>query len=282
MLSYQHAWHAGNFADVHKHLAQFALIERLMQKGSALSLVDTHAGRGHYPLSAPETAKLGEYRDGVLPLWQARAQQAGLLGRWCDALATLQDDPDTLSRYPGSPWWFARAMRANDRLTLYELHPGEHRHLEDATLETPHIRRLKRDGLSGLVHQLPVRTPRLCVLIDPSYEVKDEYGMVASTLSQVVRQMRHAIVLIWYPLLGDARHQRLLDGIREHGVAKVWRSELTHHDPAGERGLYGSGLLLLNPPWQLDTQLDEAFSALAALYGDQASHTSDWWMSEQP
>lgn len=282
MLSYQHAWHAGNFADVHKHLAQFALIERLMEKGSALSLIDTHAGRGHYPLAAAETARLGEYRDGVLPLWRSRDRQAGLVARWCDALATLQDDADTLSRYPGSPWWFARAMRDNDRLTLYELHPGEHRHLEDARLETPHVRRLKRDGLGGLVHQLPVRTPRLCVLIDPSYEVKDEYEAVASTLAQVVHQVRHAVVLIWYPLLGDARHQRLLDAVKSHNIAKVWRSELIRHDPVGERGLYGSGLLLLNPPWQLETQLDEAFASLAALYGDQASHASDWWMPERP
>ncbi|MFC0337436.1 23S rRNA (adenine2030-N6)-methyltransferase [Kushneria avicenniae] len=280
MLSYQHAWHAGNFADVHKHLAQFALIERLTEKNSALSLIDTHAGRGYYPLSVTETARLGEYRDGVLPLWQAREQQMGLIRRWCNALATLQEDATTLSCYPGSPWWFARTMRANDRLTLYELHPGEHRHLEDSVLETPHVRRLRRDGLEGLVHQLPVRTPRLCVLIDPSYEVKDEYEMVASTLSQVVRQMRHAIVLIWYPLLGDHRHQRLLDGIRSRGIAKVWRSELTRRGEGNERGLQGSGLLMLNPPWQLETQLDEAFNALATLYGDGASHVSDWWMPE--
>ncbi|WP_456268660.1 23S rRNA (adenine(2030)-N(6))-methyltransferase RlmJ [Kushneria sp. AK178] len=282
MLSYQHAWHAGNFADVHKHLALYALTERLMEKRSALSLIDTHAGRGDYPLQAPETAHLDEYREGVLPLWQARAQQKGLLGRWCEALATLQEDAQTLSRYPGSPWWLARAMRPDDRLTLYELHPGEHRHLEAAALETPHVRRLKRDGLEGLVHQLPVRTPRLCVLIDPAYEVKSEFEAVAATLSRVVQQARHAIVLIWYPLLGDARHQRLLDGIRSHGINKVWRSELIHHAPSGERGLYGSGLLLLNPPWQLETRLDETFNALAALYGDGASHTSDWWMPESP
>lgn len=287
MLSYQHAWHAGNFADVHKHLVLFALTERLRQKRSAISFIDTHAGRGRYPLAEATTARLAEYRDGVLPLWEAyEADGAGeaTLTRFGEALAGAQTGR-TLDCYPGSPWWLARALRPCDHLTLFELHPGEHRHLAGADLErvasgSRRIHRQHSDGLAGLVRRLPVATPRLCVLIDPAWEVKREYRDVAETLAATVRKVRHALVMIWYPLLPDGRHRVLLETIEGHGLRNVWRSEFVRYAPQRVRGLYGSGLLLLNPPWQLDVELDSALAALAALFGGDAAHKSDRWLPE--
>lgn len=284
MLAYQHAYHAGNFADVHKHLGLRQLVQAMMKKSSSISFVDTHAGRGLYPLAAPETQKLGEYRQGVERLWQRRRGIPGdsPVGEWLAALATLQPGAE-LSRYPGSPWWLGSALRSQDRLTLFELHPGEHQHLADQALSTDSaVQRRQADGLKGLVKGLPVSTPRLCVLIDPSYERKAEYDEVAETLRQVVRKVRHAVVLVWYPLLPAGRHQTMLATLQEAGIPKLWRSELQIREPIADRGMYGSGLLMLNPPWQLDRELDRAFSTLAPMLADGARHHGEWWTTENP
>lgn len=284
MLAYQHAYHAGNVADVHKHIALFILQQRLQEKASAVTYVDTHAGRGLYPLDAQETQRGAEYIDGILPLWQRRERLSDnnpLLDAWFMRLDSLNPRP-ALECYPGSPWWFADGMRDQDRLQIFELHPGELDHLDTSLNMLPRgqIQRTHGDGLAGLVNALPVPTPRLCVLIDPSYEIKSEYVQVAETLKAVADKVRHAIVMIWYPLLPQQRHEALKDAVAASGVRKVWQSEFMFKDPHQGRGLYGSGLLIFNPPWQLPEQLDRTFSELAAFYGVQARHESTWCVPE--
>ncbi|SDL57985.1 23S rRNA (adenine2030-N6)-methyltransferase [Franzmannia pantelleriensis] len=283
MLAYQHAYHAGNFADVHKHLTLFALTQHLLRKESPITYVDTHAGRGLYPLGAPETRKLQEYRQGVAPLWLARERlQRGsaLLDAWLAALGEAQQSSSELSHYPGSPWWLARALRAQDHLQMFELHPGEHAELERQQLPG-NASHTFGDGLAGLLKRLPVSTPRLCVLIDPSYERKSEYLEVADALLETARKARHAMVMVWYPLLPAARHQEMLDALRAAGLRKLWRSELVRHAPGASRhGMYGSGLLLLNPPWGLDAALGEALDTALPLLGESARHRGEWWVEE--
>ncbi|MBD3897042.1 23S rRNA (adenine(2030)-N(6))-methyltransferase RlmJ [Halomonas sp. ML-15] len=283
MLAYQHAYHAGNFADVHKHLTLHAVTRHLLRKASPVTYIDSHAGRGLYPLGAAETRKLQEYRDGVAPLWQRRERLQGsspLLDDWLAALSEAQQGEGELSHYPGSPWWLARTLRAQDRLQLFELHPGEHAELERQPLPG-NARRSFGDGLSGLRQCVPVSTPRLCVLIDPSYERKQEYLEVADALLEIARKVRHALVMVWYPLLPAARHQALLDALRASGLRKLWRSELVRHAPGDSRhGMYGSGMLLLNPPWGLDAALGEALELVVPLFGDQAQQRGEWWVEE--
>ncbi|MGB7755043.1 MAG: 23S rRNA (adenine(2030)-N(6))-methyltransferase RlmJ [Salinisphaera sp.] len=278
MLSYQHAYHAGNFADVHKHLTLYTLLCSLHRKDSAITLVDTHAGRGLYSLADKATQKNGEYRSGVARLWEQRDAIAAdsPLGDWMGRLATLQGGA-ALRRYPGSPWWFADLQRKQDQLSLFELHPAEHQALEAEALSAgKRQQRLHADGLEGLRKMLPVNTPRLCVLIDPSYELKTEYKDVAKALRHIVRKARHAVVVIWYPLLSARRHERLLDSLRQSDIPKLWHSELRLGNTTGEYGMHGSGLILLNPPWQLDQRLDDTFRTVAKLLGDGASHRSAW------
>lgn len=282
MLSYQHAYHAGNFADVHKHLTLLAVLRHLQRKASPITFVDTHAGRGLYPLQASETQRLGEYRQGVLPLWRARAglSEEPLLGAWLQALASVQGEADTLACYPGSPWWLGQALREQDRLWLYELHPGEHDHLaRQADVAAP-ARRIHGDGLKGLLANLPVATPRLCVLVDPSYERKAEYAEVAETVIQAMRKVRHGVVLVWYPLLPAARHRELLEALRDGGLRKIWRSELRLHEAGEERGMYGSGMLVINPPWGVAEQLDDAMQRIAPRLGEACRHAAGWWVEE--
>lgn len=287
MLAYQHAYHAGNFADVHKHLVLFATQRSILRKKSNVTYIDTHAGRGHYPLAGAETQKLKEYEKGVLPLWQARAALSNegsdnkeLIHEWLDTLARAQGaNSRQLTHYPGSPWWLAQALRRQDRLHLFELHPGEQHHLETQPLPA-NAQRRRADGLLSLRRMLPVTTPRLCVLIDPSYERKQEYTEVAEALAFVARKVRHAVVLVWYPLLPAGRHRILLDDVKQAGLRKLWSSELWHHSPGQEHGMYGSGLLLFNPPWGLEQEIEGAMHRVVACWGGESRHKGYWWVGE--
>ncbi|MDR5898901.1 23S rRNA (adenine(2030)-N(6))-methyltransferase RlmJ [Halomonas vilamensis] len=278
MLSYQHAYHAGNFADVHKHVTLFAVVDYLLRKKSPITYIDTHAGRGVYPLAAKESQRLQEYREGVDKLWQAKhTLNDPLLRQWCDALASLQPSPAALTHYPGSPWWLHQRLRQQDALQLFELHPGEHRHLEDQALSA-NAMRTYGDGLAGLGQRLPVSTPRLSVLIDPSYERKQEYQEVVEAVIQAMKKARHAIVMIWYPLLPAGHHHILLEGLAASGIRNIWRSELCLRSPSEQRhGMYGSGMVVINPPWGLDERLNAAMREVTALLG-AASHYRDEWL----
>ena len=281
MLSYQHAYHAGNFADVHKHLTLYAVTEHLLRKKTAITYIDTHAGRGLYPLNAQETQRLQEYREGIWPLWQARAALDGpLLSAWKAALTGAQPTPTSLTHYPGSPWWLSHSLREQDRLRLFELHPGEHEQLNAQGL-SPHAQRVFGDGLAGLKAMLPVITPRLCVLIDPSYERKGEYQEVAETVVYSHEKARHGVVLIWYPLLPAGHHHTLLASLKESGVRKIWRSELLLRE-AGEQahGMFGSGMLVINPPWGLDQRLAVAMEEITPLLSANSRYQADWWVGE--
>lgn len=283
MLAYQHAYHAGNFADIHKHLTLFAVIQHFLRKNSAITYIDTHAGRGCYPLNATESRKLMEYRTGVSPLWQARRElgaRNALVNAWLEQVESVQQGrEEELTHYPGSPWWLAQALRPQDRLSLFELHPGEHRHLNAQPLPA-NARRIHGDGLVGMTRMLPVGTPRLCVLIDPSYERKEEYQEVATALRDLVRKVRHAVALVWYPLLPAGRHREMLEGMRNDGLRKLWQAELQLAAPSDSHGMYGSGMLVLNPPWGLEKELTAAMEAVVPLLAASAHYRSGWWVGE--
>lgn len=286
MLSYQHAYHAGNFADVHKHLTLFAVVDHLLCKDSPVTYLDTHAGRGLYSLSSEASGKSQEYRQGVMPLWRTRDTLTDpLLHAWLVALDEAQRGVpsakgDMLEHYPGSPWWLANRLRPRDRLTLFELHPGEHGHLAGLPLPD-NVRRIQADGLQGLRQGLPVATPRLCVLIDPSYERKTDYAEVAEAVLSTLRKVRHGVVLVWYPLLPAGRHRGLLESLRDEGLRKIWRSELILHDPgSGEHGMFGSGMLVVNPPWGLEQRLSAAMESIVPLLGSTSRYRGGWWVEE--
>ncbi|ALM54423.1 23S rRNA (adenine(2030)-N(6))-methyltransferase RlmJ [Halomonas huangheensis] len=290
MLSYQHAYHAGNFADVHKHLCVYSAVNHLLRKKSPITFVDTHAGRGSYPLAARETDQLQEYRSGIERLWKERhrLEDQPMLAEWLTAVASLQggeNGDENLACYPGSPWWLGARLRDQDRLTLFELHPGEHRHLAEQSVVSHgregQLRRVHGDGLEGVVKMLPVATPRLCVLIDPSFERKDEYLEVVDTLKQVLRKARHAVVMVWYPLLPAGRHRAMLDALEASGIRKIWRSEVSREPPAqATHGMYGSGMLVINLPWGLDETLNGAIQRWLPILGPQSTHQSSWLVEE--
>ncbi|QDL91402.1 23S rRNA (adenine(2030)-N(6))-methyltransferase RlmJ [Paroceanicella profunda] len=237
MLSYQHAYHAGGPADLHKHMALAGLLERLCRKPRPISVFETHAGRGLYDLDAPESARTGEAAEGI-DLIPPPAPDTPF-GR---ALAATRAAHGPRA-YPGSPLIARSLLRAHDPLTLFELHPTEHAALSRAmTGENTVIR--KRDGFAGLLSIAPPKPRQGLVLVDPSYEVKDEYAATARFVRALLGQWSEAVVMVWYPLLPARRHEALIEGLSR---LPVLRDEVGFTLKDG-KGMTGSGLLILNAP----------------------------------
>ncbi|MBN7771085.1 23S rRNA (adenine(2030)-N(6))-methyltransferase RlmJ [Marinobacter daepoensis] len=280
MLSYLHAFHAGNFADVQKHAALSLALTMMQAKRSAIACFDTHAGSARYDLGGDRAQKTAEADWGVQKLWAAKSEL--LSSDWAPMLETLArwnglEGP--LKLYPGSPAWFAEFHRPGDAVTAFELHPSEERHLADWARERG-VKVRHEDGLKGLLKCLPPAQPRLLTLIDPSYEIKTDYEAVAQTLLSAWKKCRHGVYLIWYPLLTSGLEQRLIDALANPGtVRKILRSEVRLNQ-APERGMVGSGMLVVNPPWGFD---DRFQSMMADLEGPERlglSATLDWLVPE--
>lgn len=275
MLSYQHGYHAGNPADIHKHLTLIAVSQYLLRKEAAIHFFDTHAGKGLYSLHDDQAQKRQEYVTGVsetithrkvltAAAWQHYFAELDRLHKGCVSSASL-------AQYPGSPHWMSSLRRSHDRHTVFELHPGEHKAL--ASLNKDHTGFVVHgDGLSGVVRMLPPKTPRLLVLIDPAYELPQEYPDVAATVENILKKSRHAVVLVWYPLLPADKHLALCERLTKNIAAPVLQSEWVHKERISDWGMYGSGVLIVNPPWQLEQQLADIFQPFAKALGKPTEH----------
>ena len=237
MLSYQHGYHAGGPADLHKHIVLAELLARLTTKPRALGCFETHAGRGLYDLAAPEALKTGEAAQGIARI---APDPATPFGR---ALAAVRAAHGP-SAYPGSPLIARELLRPQDRLTLFELHPAEHAALAAALRRAPGTAVHRRDGFAGVLARVPPPTRRGLVLVDPSYEVKGEYAATAAFVRELVGTWPEATVLVWYPLLPAARHRELLAGLAPLRAAV----DEARFDPPPARGMTGSGLALVGAP----------------------------------
>jgi 23S rRNA (adenine2030-N6)-methyltransferase len=243
MLSYQHGYHAGNLADVHKHATLAWVLAGMAQKPKPMSYLETHAGRGLYDLGAPEALKTGEAAAGIV-----LAETRRLHGP---------------AAYPGSPLVAALTLRPEDRITLAELHPREGEAL-DYNLGHLGARIERRDGLAMAVSMAPPTPRRGLLLVDPSWEVKSEYETVPEALEQVARKWNVGVLLLWYPLLPDARHAPML---RRLGTTfpDALRHEVRFPPARAGHGMEGSGLFAVNPPWRLGERLgwlSERFATL--------------------
>lgn len=279
MLSYLHAFHAGNFADVQKHAALTLALAMMQAKKTPIACFDTHAGSALYDLDSERARKTAEADSGIQRVWSVRERLVS--DDWQAMLAPLRDlngNRERVQRYPGSPEWFLRGRRPQDSFTAFELHPSEGDRLDDWA-RSGAVRVRREDGLQGLLRCLPPAEPRLLVLTDPSYEIKSDYADVALTVQRAWQKCRHGVYLIWYPLLTSGVHQALLDGIRGGPVRKVWRNEVMLDTPP-ERGMVGSGMLVVNPPWGFDQRLDAMMAEVCRPGCLDASVRSDWLVVE--
>jgi 23S rRNA (adenine2030-N6)-methyltransferase len=236
LLSYQHGYHAGSPADLHKHIVLAELLAMLTAKPRGISYVETHAGRGLYDLAAPEALKTGEAAQGIGRIRPDPATHYG------STLASVRVAAGPVA-YPGSPLVARALLRPQDRMTLMELHPAEHAGLVDAMARSgAQIHR--RDGFEGVLALAPFKPRRGLVLVDPSYEVKTEYAAAADFVRRLIARWPEAVVLVWYPILPAARHRDLRAGL---AALPVELDEVAFAPPP-ERGMTGSGLALVNGP----------------------------------
>ena len=263
MLSYRHAFHAGNHADVLKHAVETLIIEQLKSKEKPFCYLDTHAGGGCYDLSGEWPQKKAEYLDGIARLWPERQHWPELAAYW-DVIATLNESE--LRFYPGSPEIARHLLREQDKLMLMELHNQEieilRRHMGSDSRSAIH----HRDGFEGLLGILPPTPRRGLVLMDPPYELKEDYQRVLQTLKKAMQKWSTGIYALWYPILGkDAdRSRSMLELFKYAGFPSMLVAELEVAAQPDEWGMNGSGMLILNAPWQLDGQLTTLLPRLCA------------------
>ena len=278
-MNYRHAFHAGNHADVLKHLALLAWIDALGAKDAALFVLDTHGGRGHYALDAAAAERTGEGAAGIGRLWGLRGLPAALQ-RLCDVVAAANPD-GRLRVYPGSPRIALAALRPQDRLAACELHPEEavalKAHLADDSRAAVH----QRDGYEAVRALLPPKEKRGLVLIDPPYEAQEaEYPRVLEAVDTALERWPTGGVAVWYPI----KQRRSLHGFFRQAGSMAPRgllcAELLVRPDDSPLRLNGSGLLLFHPPWKLDTVLAPALPVLAQRLGEhQASTRLEWLRS---
>lgn len=260
MLSYRHAFHAGNHADVLKHTVLLQLIKQLHSKDKAFWVIDTHAGAGLYALDEGYAKQLAEYRDGIGRLW-GRTDLPPVVAEYLAAVQEVNPD-GRLKHYPGSPWLAYRNLREQDRLRLFELHTTDVRLLQqNFSGAGKQVLVQHEDGLAGLKALLPPSSRRGLVLIDPSYEDKRDYQKVYQTLRDALERFATGVYALWYPCLARSETRDLPEKLKRL-PAKSWlHVELCVRgrdaDPNGHVGMYGSGLVILNPPWKLYDILQE-------------------------
>jgi 23S rRNA (adenine2030-N6)-methyltransferase len=253
-MNYRHSYHAGNFADVAKHLAEVAILEHLAKKDAPFAVIDSHAGRGRYDLASEEARKTGEAAAGIEKLRGVSGPP--LLDRYLALVAESGAD-----LYPGSPLIAARMLRPQDRLVAVEMHPEEASMLQQVLAPWRKARVEEGDGYARLLALLPPPERRGLVLVDPPFEATDEFESAARTLREAFRRFATGIYLIWYPIKSDAAGNAFVGEVLAAGAAKALKIEIAIDAPDGKLGR--AGLLVLNPPFQFDAEMQAALAMAA-------------------
>ena len=285
-MNYQHAFHAGNFADVHKHIVLTRVLEYLRQKPAAFRVVDTHAGAGRYDLLGPQAARSGEWRDGIERLFAApRSGAAGtdsaqaLVAPYLDIVAALNPG-GTLRLYPGSPLIVKALLRRQDRLIACELEPSAAASLQVVLHGDARAKALAIDGWMALFANIPPKERRGLIVIDPPYEEGVEFTRLFDTLAQAHRKWASGLYLLWYPIKAREAPDALARRLRRLSVPKILRCELSIAPPRAESALAGSGLIIVNPPFPLERELRVILPVLRRLLAPMGAYRLDWLSGE--
>lgn len=278
-MNYRHVFHAGNFADVHKHIVLLALLERLKRKPKPLFYLDTHAGRGWYDLLSHDALRGKEWQDGVGRVLRINRASPDLR-RYLDAVSSPEEiSAITTQRYPGSPVLAARELRTGDRVVFVEKQIAEAQALDQAMRGRRGVSVVCGDGYAALKTYLPPRENRGLVLIDPPYESENEFTQVERALLFGLSRWANGTFALWYPIKLGRETQRLHLSLQNSGLRKLLLVELNVRPADSPLGLNGSGLIIANPPWQFDEEIAPALrEAHAALAEDGAGGVNIGWL----
>lgn len=279
MFSYRHAFHAGNHADVLKHAILVQALDYLNRKDNPYWVIDTHAGAGLYTLDSEWANKNAEFADGIARLWD-RNDLPPLLADYVAQIKRYNPNGN-LRRYPGSPWLTLDALRDRDRLRLFEMHPTESGILANnlEKLDRVALRQTTiyaADGFEGMKSLLPPPTRRGMILIDPSYEDKQDYRRTLNAVKEGLKRFATGTYAVWYPLVQRREANDMARQLENLPIKNWLHVSLTVKKPASDGfGLHGSGMFLVNPPWTLHAALKETMPMLTELLAqdDRATYT---------
>ncbi|MBF7729867.1 23S rRNA (adenine(2030)-N(6))-methyltransferase RlmJ [Pseudomonas sp. N040] len=280
-MNYRHAFHAGNHADVLKHLTLSRIFALLAKKDAPYAYLDSHAGVGLYDLAADQASRTGEFLQGIARLWQA-----SVVPQVCaDYLRVIHElNPDgQLRYYPGSPELARQLSRAQDRLHCNEKHPQDGQLLKENMHFDHRVAVHLGEGWHVPRALMPTREKRAVLLIDPPFEQADELERCVKALNEAIGRMRQAIVVIWYPIKDARQLKRFYNQLTGSSAPKLLRVELLVHPADDATRLSGSGLVIANPPWGLEDELRSLLPWLAqALAQSAGDWRLDWLIEEKP
>ena len=259
-MNYRHAYHAGNHADVLKHIVLTRVLEHLKKKEKPFRVIDAHAGIGLYDLGGIEAGKTLEWQGGVGKMAEPFAADIeALLSPWRRLLQPM--------RYPGSPWIAAKLLRQCDRMVANELHPEDRRLLEECLSQDLRVAVTGLDAEVCLKANLPPKERRGLVLIDPPYEQGDEAKRALRMLAEGIKRFVSGCFMLWYPVKADGLADSIGDGAVKLGIPGTLKVEMRVRESFKEGGLAGSGLIIINPPWQIEEEFERLVPALAKRLG---------------
>ena len=269
MLSYRHAFHAGNFADVLKHSVLTLILDYMTRKEKGIYYIDSHAGAGMYQLADEYAQKTGEYKDGIAKLINNVDLPEALLP-YIDLIKAINSDNE-LTLYPGSPGIAKQLLRRQDSAHLFDLHPT------DVTLLTEFCQRWRKshvkqsDGYQGVLGLIPPPLRRGVVLIDPPYELKEDYQKAVKTLVNAYKKFATGTYILWYPVVKRELVDTMQADFAKSHVKNLLQVEYCQQADTEEYGMTGTGLFIINPPWQLAEQLAEILPYMKDKLGSAAT-----------
>jgi 23S rRNA (adenine2030-N6)-methyltransferase len=258
MLSYRHGYHAGNAADVLKHFMLTYVLDYIKKKDKGFIFIDSHAGAGKYLISDPYMQKNKEYLQGIEKILQLKNDNI-FLKKYLDLVKSINFNSD-LKIYPGSCFLAARSLRPNDNLYFFELHPKEFLNLKKNFENDSRVIIENRDSYQRLKKLLPPKERRAVILIDPSYELKDEYEKVSEMLSDCYKKFPLGVYIIWYPVLKSKKSEKFI-----FNVLKKKYKNLSHVEMITDNlnnGMQGSGLFILNCPWSIENDIKKSLETI--------------------
>jgi 23S rRNA (adenine2030-N6)-methyltransferase len=267
LLSYRHSYHAGNYADVIKHIVLIEILEHLTKKENAFDYIDTHAGAGLYNLLSERTAKLQEYMQGIGKLKPTDWPE---LTSYFDVIASY-NKADSLDFYPGSPAISSNFLRRQDRSWLYELHPRDAELLLENSGKQKGVRVMFEDGFKGMEAILPPISRRGLVLIDPSYEIKSDYAQVFDAINNAYKKFPTGTYALWYPVVDRKNIDILERKFIRSGIKKIQQFELGIAADQFGSGMSASGMIVINPPWMLKDKMAKVLPKLVTALGGESA-----------
>ena len=278
MLSYRHAFHAGNHADVLKHVIEMQLLRHLAQKDKAFWYIDTHAGAGCYALDSGYATQNAEFKSGITRLWE-RDDLPEPLSDYVDLVKGLNPD-STLKLYPGSPLIARHYLRDQDRMRLFEMHPADSNLLQkNFARQGSRVLIQTTDGFQAFKALLPPPPKRALVLVDPPYEDKQDYRRVVTALGEGLKRFNTGVYALWYPQLQRGETQQLPGRLKLLPARRWLHVALSVQGSVTAEGMRGSGMFVINPPWWLEESLREVMPYLVRHLGqdDQADFVLEYY-----